>query len=283
MIKWNDSFVREIAERRVAIFIGSGISRAAHGALPGWSDLLLSLANDLPTKSEKALVQQLINKGRLLDAAQIITDGIQKADLGAKIRHIFQVVPPPHHTIYENLLKIDPKVIVTTNYDEFIEKNFEYYSNGNVPYNINRLRSTTLINDLRSPLRTIVKIHGCVTSPLDIVLDRASFYHARKDNTPLFTALAAIMTVSTILFLGYSVSDPDIQLLLESINMLTASQHPHYALVEKFEHVSIRRAMTQTYNIQFLEYQKGNHASVPQEIETLTALVLQSRASRGIV
>lgn len=283
MIAWSDSVIREIAERRVVIFVGSGISRAACPTLPSWDTLLAALAQKLSTKKERSLVDQLIRKGRLLDAAQIITDIIPKADLGGKIRQVFQLAPPPHHYIYENILKMDPKIIVTTNYDELIEKNFEHFSSGNVPYNINRLKSTTLINDLRSPMRTIIKIHGCVTEPLDIVLDRSSFYNAKKHSGGLFAALTAIMTVNTILFLGYSISDPDIQLILENVSMLTASQHPHYALVEKFEHISIKRAMAQTYNIEFIEFPRGLYGSVPEEIVKLAELVLLSRASRGIV
>ena len=99
----------------------------------------------------------------------------------------------------------------------------------------------------------------------------------------LFAALSAIMTVNTILFFGYSISDPDIQLILENVSLLTASQHPHWAFVEKFERVSIKRAMSQTYNIEFIEYPSGTYHTAPEEIAKLTVLVLQSRASRGIV
>jgi NAD-dependent SIR2 family protein deacetylase len=283
MSKWNDSLIRELAERRVVIFIGAGISRAAHPVLPGWNDLLKQLSVNLSRKKDRALIEQLVNKGRLLDAAQIVTDGVQRAELSAKLRGIFQVSPVPKHALYEDLLKLDPKIIVTTNYDEFIEKNFEHFSNGEVPYNINRLRSKTLVNDLRSPMRTIVKVHGCVTDPTEVVLDRASYFNAKKDNIGLFATLSAIMTVNTILFVGYSIADPDIQLILENINMMTVSQHPHYALVEKFEHDSIKRAMSQTYNIDFIEYPLGGHQTVVEEIGKLREMVLESRTLRGIV
>ena len=283
MIKWPESLIREIAERRVIPFIGAGLSKTAHPPLPGWGNLLELLAQHLLVAKDRKLVGHLVRTQRLLDAAQIITDGIQKPDLGAKIREVFQIGPTPHHQLYQDILQMDPKTIVTTNYDEFLEKNFEFYSNGTISDSINRLGSSTLINDLRSPIRAIVKLHGCVTIPIEVVLGRESYFVARKKNIGLFGAITALMTVSTVLFIGYSISDPDIQLILENINLFGTSDHPHYALVEKFEHAAIKRAMSQTYNIAFLEYPRADHGSVVTQLSALKDQVLDLRASRGIV
>lgn len=282
-IAWPDSLVREIAERRTLIFIGAGISKAAHADLPTWTNLLESLGSKIDKKKDKQLIKSLIGQGRLLDAAQIIRDSIPKAELTAELRKIFQVRPIPHSEIYNDLLLLDPKVIITTNYDEFIEKNFEHFSKGQEAHSISDHGSSKLLNDLRSPIRSIVKIHGCISDPAKVVLDRVSYYNARRENAAIFSIVQSLMTVNTVLFIGYSMSDPDIQVTLENISLNSPSDHSHYALVPKFDHISLRNSLTGTYNIGFLEYPKGNHAAVPEAIKGLREAVVNVRSARGIV
>jgi len=79
MVAWPNSLIREIAERRVVIFVGAGISKAAHPALPTWPDLLRRLAALLSKAKDKTIVERLVRKDHMLDAAQIILDGSPKS------------------------------------------------------------------------------------------------------------------------------------------------------------------------------------------------------------
>jgi hypothetical protein len=53
--------------------------------------------------------------------------------------------------------------------------------------------------------------------------------------------------------------------------------------MEKFEHSAIRHAITKTYNIEFIEYPKGLHASAVDGVAELKGRVIDFRAARGIV
>jgi len=282
MVDWPDTLVREAAERRVVVFLGSGFSKAAVPELPTWGTLLNELAEKLQTKSSKVLVGKLIRQGRLLDAAEIITSGVNAPDLNNMLRARFQLRPPPKEDIYNDLLQIDPKTIITTNYDELIEKNFDLYSGGASSHSIRTQTSNSLLADLRSPVRSIVKLHGCITEIENIVLDRRSFFKAQAENRGFFDIIRSLMTVNTVLFLGYSMSDPDIQLILENMNMSSSSTNPHYALVPKFEHPSLRSACCETYNTTFLEYPKGDHGKFPIALAQLKDQVKQMRIKLGI-
>ncbi len=283
MTAWPASLIREIAERRVVFFIGSGLSKAAHPPLPTWPTLLEQLSAGLPTRKNRDLIKQLVRQGRMLDAAQIIHDILPRADMNANLREIFQVRPIPNCEIYNDLLKMDPKTIVTTNYDELLEKNFEHFSHGTEAHSICDHKATKLLTDLRSPIRSIVKMHGCITNPSNVVLDRSSYFKAKRDNPGLFNTISALMTVNTVLFLGYSINDPDIQLILENSNIFSTSDHPHYALMSKFEHASIKGAMKETFNVDFVEYTTGQHRMVPEAISELRERVISLREERGIV
>ncbi|MGV2123092.1 hypothetical protein ACQZ4R_08375 [Agrobacterium vitis] len=122
MVKWPDALIREIADRRAIIFVGAGLSKAALQTMPTWPELINSLSNRLEKMSDKKLIKSLTNQNRLLDAAQIITDGVDRADLNAILREKFQIRPPPYHDLFREILELDLKTVVTTNYDEFLEK-----------------------------------------------------------------------------------------------------------------------------------------------------------------
>ncbi|ELQ3333716.1 SIR2 family protein [Pseudomonas aeruginosa] len=281
MITWPPALIREIADRRAIVFVGAGISKAASPGMPTWPTLLVKLSEQLSTKVDKKLVKGLVAKNRLLDAAQIVTDGVERADLNAALRQTFQVRPAPHHEVYNSLLQLDLKTIVTINYDEFLEKNFDHYSGGNAAYNVCKHTSRDLLDQVRSPQRTIAKIHGCITEPNDLVLDRMSYFKARQLNHGFFQVMSALFTTHTVLFIGYSLGDPDLQIILENTHAVTESRHGHYALLPKMEHRSMVKAVKQSYNITCIEYPAGNHTIVPNCISALQDAVVTDRAGRG--
>lgn len=279
---WPDALIREIADRRALVFIGAGFSKAAHPLMPTWPELLNNLSPKLTKKADQALIIKLIKQHRLLDAAQIITDGVERADLNAFLKTIFQLRPAPLHDIYRDLLQLDLKTIVTTNYDEFLEKNFDHHSGGNAAYDVYKHTSSNVLSAIRSPQRVIAKMHGCITEPDELVLDRLSYFKARQRNHGFFNVMSALFTTHTVLFLGYSLGDPDLQIILENINSVSESAHGHYALLPKMEHRSMVKAIKQSYNISCIEYPAENHSLVPEHLSDLQIAVTANRAARGI-
>jgi hypothetical protein len=281
-VDWPEPLVREIAERRVVLFIGSGISRAAHPILPDWPKLLTQMSDRLSQKKNKALAKKLVKQDRLLDAAELINSLLSAAERRTILESKFLLTPPPLSDLYSNLLDLDFKVCITTNYDQLIEKNFEHFSGGQIAYQVRNYKYENFLADLRSPARTILKIHGCITEPSNIVLDRQSFFSAKARNPGVYDIVEALSTVNTVLFLGYSISDPDIQIILERIHSRSATDHCHYALISKFDHIALRKSLTDTFNVDFIEYPKGQHSIVPNAIQSLRDAVKQERARFGI-
>lgn len=281
VVSWPPALVTELAERRVVMFLGAGVSKAAYNEMPSWTNLLEEMGERLSLKKDQDLTKKLIRYGRLLDAAELINSQILPADRRAILERKFRLNPPPISEIYENILALDPKVCITTNYDQLIEKNFDHFSGGVSSHQVRSYIYDGLISDLRSPARVILKMHGCVTDTANIVLDRKSYFNAKAQNPGIYETVKALCTVNTVLFLGYSMSDPDIQLVLEDINAKAKSDHRHFALVPKFEHPSLREANQHTYNVEFIEYTKGRHDLVPTALSDLKDAVVATRASSG--
>lgn len=284
MIKWPEPLVGEIAERRVVFFVGSGVTKNAHAQFPIWDELLQDhLAPQLATNKDRRLVASLVRQGRLLDAAEVIRRGLDWPTLATQLRRVFDIRPSPINEIYESILSMDPKTIITTNYDKMIEENFHHYSGGGASHNVRDIDYKQILSDFRSPSRSIIKLHGCISRPEGIILDRTSYSKQRTVNPGLHDAISALMTVNTVLFLGYSITDPDIQLILENMNRLNYTEHCHYALVSKMDHPSLRESYKEAYNVHFLEYSRGRHEEVAEALLQLKELVKEFRHSRGIV
>lgn len=282
---WPSSFIQEVSERRVVFFIGAGISIAAgnanNQAFPNWKNLLLKLSMLAPKASDRRFIEKLIRKAQYLEAAQIIHDTAPAADFSAKLRTLFAQTSSIS-TIYEDIIQMDPKIVATTNYDTLIEKNYEHYSGKANGFNLCRYNQTHALDDIRSPLRVILKVHGCITEPQNVILSRSSYFRARQTHAGFFNLLSAIMTTNTVLFLGYSFSDPDIQLILENVHISNNCNHPHYALVPKFPHASLRNVHRDTYNIHPLEYPPGKPESFASLLSELRQEVERFRVTRGL-
>jgi hypothetical protein len=262
-IEWPSALVTELAERRCIIFIGAGTSMgslAEDGVRrpPDWEKLLRGAAQLVQKDSDKKRALALINKYQFLDAAEVITDCSNPADFTNYLRDSFvqpRFLPSELHKI---ILEIDPKIVITTNYDEIYD---HYCISGHAEsgYNICRYYDRFAVENIRSRIRLVIKAHGCVSDATKIVLSRSSYYKAKRDYPGFYQLLDALFLTHTLLFVGASLTDPDIQLVLENANLSVPSAHPHYALVEKTRHESIKAAVKETNNVELIEYPRKRH------------------------
>ena len=181
---------------------------------------------------DRRFAKQLIKKQQFLDAAEIITEASDRAAFGDYFRQTFDTPRFAPSALHKLILEIDPKIVVTTNYDQIYDR---YCTSGLAKsgYNITLNSDTNIVDNIRSRVRLVMKAHGCVSHAQDIVLSRSSYYMAKRDHPRFYAILDALFLTNTILFLGCSLTDPDIQLVLENVNLSAPSAHPHYALVEK--------------------------------------------------
>ena len=91
MINWPPALVTEVAERRVVVFVGAGISKAAHANMPSWPSLLGDMSKKLSKKKDRELVKRLIRYERLLDAAELINSQLLPADRRAILEDRFKI------------------------------------------------------------------------------------------------------------------------------------------------------------------------------------------------
>jgi hypothetical protein len=281
---WPRALVEELAARRCVIFLGAG---ASAGCLttgdnptspPTWSQLLDGLKSIARDKGSLSIVDDLIAKEKFLDAAEVLFGSTNPADFSAYIREVMAEPRYKQSSTHESVLVIDPKIVVTTNYDDIYDN---YCRSGQESglYNICKYYESHLVSDLRSPVRQVVKAHGCISDPSKIVLTRSQYFRERQNHPNFYKVLDALFLTNTLFFVGYSLSDPDIQLLLENSNITYKDSHPHYALVSEGMNESIKNAYKEAYNIDFIEFPSGDYAKSDELLKDLQVQVIQRRES----
>jgi len=288
MLSWPSSLVEELSDRRCIVFIGAGASAgcsrtgSTSGLVehpPGWTTLLDSLLTRATRSSDadRAIAKQLVEGGRLLEAAEVIKSGVHTADFSGFIGQTFRDYQSTD--LHRYLNEIDPKVLVTTNFDKVYEQ-YCLRGEGSSGYVVHRYYDEGLVARLRSRQRLIVKVHGCMDTPEKTVLTKSEFFSARQCYPGFFKTLESLFLTHTLLFVGYGLNDPDIQLLLENSAIAASSAHPHYAAMPMGTHESLRSSFKKTYNVEVLEYDPANaHSELLESLEVLRDAVAEFRGT----
>lgn len=99
--------------------------------------------------------------------------------------------------------------VITTNWDNFLENNFS-------DFNIYIGQQELLFSEAIS-IGEIYKIHGCISRPETLILTEEDYSDFNSKNAYLAAKLLTIFVEHPIIFIGYSLSDNNIQQIIDSI------------------------------------------------------------------
>jgi hypothetical protein len=268
-------------------FIGAGVSQHAKTSssspFPTWSKFLEELA-DLAvregdvTEEERQQILELVKRGRFLMAAEAVKSAIPTDAFDHYIQERFAPVDAEPGQIHKSLFKLNPSLILTTNYDRLIEDAFasEYHKTPEtVTYKDANLVQRYLQSHRRWPDRPLIfKIHGSVSFPADTILSEIEYRHLLYRETGYRSVLSAIFLTRVVLMLGFSFADPELTVLVEALReALKHRSSPDYIVLPRGEKGSIeRRRLREDFGLQVLEYDPSpGHPELVQIIEYLAA------------
>lgn len=288
-IQWPAGLVQELADRRALIVLGAGASRTCVGKnsserFPAWDELLMKLAVPLKTDDRSAF-DEMIKRSRLLDAAQLVRDGVEKRILDDSLLSIFSNPHIKPSSLYEYVNLIDQPVVLTTNYDRMYELYWQDLVTSSPDASQQLIVATRLddgiIDNLRASRRLLVKVHGTIDKHQRLVLSRGDYSRARTENARFYQVVSALMLTHTMLFIGSGFNgDPDMDLLLEDAAFAAKSEYPHYALLPQGKHSSEIRTMRSAFNVQAVEYEvraNHDHSAMLEALKDLADLVVDAR------
>jgi len=217
-------------------------------------------------------VTDLISKERYLDAAEIIKENVAPGDFQRTMRAVFSAPDYVPSEMHKSIYDLDAKIVITTNYDQIYERYCGTFT-GKPYYNTLQYFDSNVLDEIRTDGRLLLKAHGCISSIDKVVLGRSSYFEAKRHHPGFYAILDALFLTNTILFLGASLTDPDVQLVLENATIAVPSDNKHFAVVPAGNHPSLVRSAERTYNITFLEYPVGNYADLDASLADLAKKV----------
>lgn len=284
-ISWDKALIDELCGRRVIIFLGAGVTKSCVRMLspdfasstPSWPQLLEMLSTGSGcSDDDKEHIQKLTEKERYLDAAEVIRSKLSNQEYSRILAREFRSIETG--ILHEAILRLDQRIVMTTNYDSAYE-DLCMRGAARDGYSVLNYYDRGLGNRLRSPARLILKLHGSVKQPEQTVLTRSEYFRAKAENPRFFALVQSLFATNTLLFLGYSLSDPDIQLLLETSNIGGEEAFRHYAVVPSGTHQAVGRAISVAYGINLIEYDAADgHDIVANSLSELADIVEAERA-----
>lgn len=226
-----DPFIRIIKSKHRApyLFLGSGFTKH-YLPTPTWEELLSQFTsrhmNEIYTKMGRDLpkvasfIAEEVNNTfwkRINDDPQCVekqyVDRISqssdylKIKIAEKLKEIVISYRTNDEINYLSKLHIDG--IITTNWDDFAEVVFPKFKK--------YVGQSELLFSSTTNIGEIFKIHGCIHQPNTMVLTKEDYENFTQRNAYLAAKLITIFLEHPIFFIGYSLEDPNIQEILESI------------------------------------------------------------------
>lgn len=198
--------VGEIRARRAVLFAGAGLS--AYLGLPAWQELIERLGADLGYDPDEFM--SLSSDFRSLTELYRL-EKRSLAALRSWMRHDGDVDDAALRASEAHSLVVGLRfpLIYTTNYDHLLERALALHGQP-----CNKLVTAKDIAEADPNLPTVVKFHGDIDDEDSLVVTESDYFRRAAFQDPLDIKLWADALGRTVLFVGYSLSDINLRLLL---------------------------------------------------------------------
>ena len=280
---WPDNLVEELAYRRCLIFLGSGISATAKnddGESPDtWGAFLDNVKSKMknPSGDDKKFVEDMLKKQNYLLALQAIADLCDSGEYSNYLKSQYLRGKYKPSKVHELIKDLDSKIVVTTNFDKLYEglcHEPEY-----ITFDYTDTRS--IIGSIKAPENIIIKAHGSIDDTEKLIFTAKQYYQAQEKYPEFYHLMTALFLTHTLVFFGYSLNDPDINLLLQFLHNTENSSCPHYMIDKKGNKPQLVKHWKDTYNVSLLEY-GDDYSCLESSLEELRDLVVDLREERGM-
>lgn len=270
--KFNSDLIDDLARGKAALFLGSGVSSSATtptgDRIKGWADFLNAQLDKISNESDRELARQLLDKKDYLLSCEII-----KISLGDEWDNIiadeFQKAGTMSE-LHKAILSLKQRIIITTNFDKYLETSMASMPDTEIHPTVISELEPDLFRLFRDDRSYIIKLHGTVDSP-DKLIFAKSDYHDKAYGSWVYREFLDVMLLThTVVFIGFSMDDPAVSLLVEMYANKYKKCRPHYIFVggdigERMKDISKR--LRKLFIIDYDE--KENHAELLAMIQNL--------------
>jgi hypothetical protein len=234
--------------------VGAGLSVPQD--IPAWGEtarLLIQHCEDTQVVTAEELIElrQLAHAELWDDVLEFCQSQLGTGEYNAKLQSIFlkqQDVPSPLH---DRLAQLFDR-IVTTNYDSLIEHAHTRLRITRLP--LTNQDGSTIPALLPNDESFLLKIHGDIQKPQTMVFTWREYAERVYENSGLIQFLEQLFSTRSIVFVGTSLGDVYIKLLLERVRRNTYASAPqHFAILSNVGRIRAR-FLRERYNIWAVSY-----------------------------
>jgi SIR2-like domain/CHAT domain len=257
-----------IRERKCVLFVGAGLSLSA--GLPDWGSLMRTVVDTTTGAAPEAAkeLDALFDRGKYIELADQCRELLGPAYFHKLLRQILGRNVQPTE-LHRAIVETPYACIVTTNFDTLLEDAYARHSGRGLP---RTPMGTELANQgtlLLDGAFFILKAHGTLQHDQSMVFTADDYRRITYDNPAFQSFLSALLLSHAVLFVGYSLSDPNFRLLLDSqLTTFDGEVPSRYAVMSGVGPVE-RDLMWRTARIRVLSYEAGRHEYVGQVLRTL--------------
>lgn len=261
-----------IMQKRCFLFIGAGAS--ADAKLPTFFEFVLALVErvkDSFPDMENSKVEEMVNlleRHRLMQLLSYCQDALGISDFIDTV--ISQVSVQEKESPTHELLSHIPFVgVISVNYDTFMER---YYERNHLHYKVILHDNMITGADIQSAV-PIYKLHGTCEKPESIIIQRRDMVNMLFSNKGFSKKMKEIFSNYTVLFYGFGLKDPDIDILLrETMYDSKNLSKKHYALLPDVGTIEAQYLLRE-YNIQTISYHciADNHSAAVKFLEKIVS------------
>lgn len=265
-----DRIERLIAqEGDVVFFLGGGISQSV--GYPSWGQLLLLLIDfgssigrlsDAQVQSARGLVLG----GNFLPCGQLLRDCLGRR-MDDRLEEIFAEDQRSSRGVFDQLVRIPARGFLTTNYDSTLEDSYSAI-HGRSLRHIGR-DGHELVSQGKVARPFLWKIHGDASSRTAVI--SSADYERIQANGPLKRNLYSLFAGTTVVFLGYGLTDHDLRTTLELLALDRMGHGPaHFAFMPDSLAEGDRLILEDRFGINVIPYQPSqNHQAVTDFVHSL--------------
>lgn len=199
---------------KLVVFVGAGVS--ANSGIPMWGNIIDKIKKkiDIEEKDFLKIAQYFYNSRGQKEYYDFL-----ESELNIDVKP---------NLLHDKILELNPYHIITTNYDDLIEQQanekgmfFDIVSKDNdLPYTPNN--------------KMILKMHGDFQNK-NIVFKEDDYLSYHNNFKLIENYIKSIFSTHIVLFIGYSLSDPDVQYIFQWVKDILKSDlaRPYFLKINK--------------------------------------------------
>lgn len=266
-IVWPRILLRGIAHQNLNILFGAGLG--VEFGFPLWDNLIKNIFNDVEyklTESNKKEFCSLMNSHDFLEAMEFLLDVASDEVIECMERSLqseeFNQDSIENSNLYL-LLKLKAHSYLTTNIDNSFEQVKSYTGHKTAiiyPHTSEEDIKDKLIYHDSSSNPLIIRLHGDLSMKSSLIFSKSQYDDLMNGNSYIYTQiLPALFLTSATLIVGYSFSDPDLQLLLQNMNSVEGTRKNIFLLNTSKEMTDFRKnILKKRYGINIIDLTQGD-------------------------